>query len=74
MSEREAARMLERLRATEEDEEFERAFRSMVRPVALPVCVPLFACVSVCLCSCPMLPLSVQFTAIALHSTLLPDM
>ena len=31
MSEREAARMLERLRATEEDEEFERAFRSMVR-------------------------------------------
>jgi hypothetical protein len=31
MSEREAARMLERMRATEEDEEFERAFRSMVR-------------------------------------------
>ena len=31
LSEREAARMLERMRATEEDEEFERAFRSMVR-------------------------------------------
>lgn len=41
MSEREAARMLERMRATEEDEEFERAFRSMVRSCAVratPVC------------------------------------
>jgi hypothetical protein len=35
MSEREAARMLERMRATEEDEEFERAFRSMVRSTSV---------------------------------------
>lgn len=37
MSEREAARMLERMRATEEDEEFERAFRSMVRSSSVRV-------------------------------------
>ena len=43
MSEREAARMLERLRATEEDEEFERAFRSMVRTaVYLSICLSIY--------------------------------
>ena len=38
MSEREASRMLERMRANEEDEEFERAFRSMVRTSTYNVC------------------------------------